>query len=113
MDDPIFSNSKVVLSVYNDTPEAFQEDFKEKILIPGITEADVELLNDPTGINLAKLAIQNSDGIIMGSAQLCGELQEFMAGTKLPVLPFVDQTDSAYIKEYNQFYDKILGENAD
>ena len=31
---------------------------------------------------------------------------------KLPVLPYADQSDSEYIKEYNQFYDKILGEDA-
>ena len=51
-------------------------------------------------------------GIIYGSKELPAGIDEFIASSKLPVLPFVDQSDSEYIKEYNQFYDKILGEDA-
>ena len=113
-DDPIFTDCKVVLSLYDEiSQETFAEDMKSKMIVPGVKNKDLDILKPANGINLAKLAIQNSDGVIMGSSQLCGELQEFVAGSKLPVLPYIDQTDSAYIKEYNQFYDKILGENAD
>ena len=85
---------------------------KAKMVIPGVKSKDVDILKTANGINLAKLAIQNSDGIIIGSPQLCDEITEAVTASKLPVLPFVDQSDSAYIKEYNQFYDKILGEDA-
>ena len=113
-DDPIFTDCKVVLSLYDEiSQETFAEDMKNKMIVPGVKNKDLEILKPANGINLAKLAIQNSDGVILGSNQICSELQEFVAGSKLPVLPYIDQTDSAYIKEYNQFYDKILGENAD
>ena len=57
IDDPIFSNSKVVLSLYNDTPAVdFPAEFKEKVLFGGVTEKDVEVLGQPDGTNLAKLA---------------------------------------------------------
>ena len=56
-DDPIFSNSKVVLSLYDDTPSSdFPEDLKEKIVFGGVTEKDLDILSSPNGINLAKLA---------------------------------------------------------
>ena len=113
-DDPIFTDCKVVLSLYDEiSQETFAEDMKNKMIVPGVKNKDLEILKPANGINLAKLAIQNSDGVILGSNQICSELQEFVAGSKLPVLPYIDQTDSAYIKEYNQFYDKLLGENAD
>ncbi|MBR5183853.1 MAG: glycogen/starch synthase [Bacteroidales bacterium] len=113
-DDPIFTDCKVVLSLYDEiSQENFAEDMKGKMIVPGVKNKDLEILKPANGINLAKLAIQNSDGVILGSDQICSELQEFVAGSKLPVLPYINQTDSAYIKEYNQFYDKILGENAD
>ena len=113
-DDPIFTDCKVVLSLYDEiSQETFAEDMKNKMIVPGVKNKDLEILKPANGINLAKLAIQNSDGVILGSNQICSELQEFVAGSKLPVLPYINQTDSAYIKEYNQFYDKILGENAD
>ena len=109
VDDPIFSNSKVVLSVYNDTPEAFPEDFKEKILIPGITEQDVEILNDPTGINLAKLAAKYSDGIIYGSADIPEEIVTFCKDAGLPAVDYRAESfeDGSYIEDYNSFYDQL------
>ena len=53
VDDPIFSNSKVVLSVYDDTPAEFSEDLKERIKFSGVSDDDLKVLTEPTGINLA------------------------------------------------------------
>ena len=112
-DDPIFTDCKVVLSLYNEiADETFAEDMGSKVILPGVKNKDVEILKTANGINLAKLAIQNSDGIICGSPELPAEINEFAAASKLPVLPYTDLSDSEYIKEYNQFYDKILGEDA-
>lgn len=112
-DDPIFTDCKVVLSLYNEiADETFAEDMGSKVILPGIKNKDVEVLKTANGINLAKLAIQNADGIICGSPELPAEINEFTAASKLPVLPYTDLSDSEYIKEYNQFYDKILGEDA-
>ena len=112
-DDPIFTDCKVVLSLYDEiSQETFAEDMKAKMVLPGIKGKDLDIIKEANGINLAKLAVQNADGVIYGSATLPAELQEYVSASKLPVLPFVDQSDSAYIKEYNSFYDQILGEDA-
>lgn len=112
-DDPIFTDCKVVLSLYDEiAEETFAEDMGSKVILPGIKNKDLDILKPANGINLAKLAIQNSDGIIYGSNQVSPELDSFVAASKLPVLPYVDLSDSEYVKEYNQFYDKILGEDA-
>lgn len=112
-DDPIFTDCKVVLSLYNEiADETFAEDMGSKVLLPGVKGKDVEVLKTANGINLAKLAIQNADGIICGSPELPVEINEFTAASKLPVLPYTDLSNPEYIKEYNQFYDKILGEDA-
>jgi starch synthase len=110
IDDPIFSNSKVVLSLYNDTPaESFPEDTKEKMLFAGVTEDDLKLLNEPTGTNLAKLAASYSDGIILGSDKLPADLTEFCEKSGLPVLPYdaAAVQDGTYIDNYNSFYDSL------
>lgn len=113
-DDPIFTESKLVLSLYDEIENVeFSADMKAKTALPGIKAKDLELLKQPTGINLAKLAIQNSDGIIFGSNSMNEELVSYVDTFKLPSLPYVEiGADSDYIKEYNQFYDTILGENA-
>ena len=89
IDDPIFSNSKIVLSLYNDTPATdFPADIKEKILFGGISDKDVEILDEPSGINLAKLAASYSDGIIMGSENVNEDIVTFCKDSGLPILPF-------------------------
>ena len=110
IDDPIFSNSKVVTSIYDDTPVTdFPADFKDKILFGGVTEKDVELLTKPTGINLAKLAASYSDGLILGSENIPEDLKAFCQQSGLPVLPYVAEAvkDGSYIDSYNSFYDSI------
>ena len=109
-DDPIFSESKIVLSLYDDTPSAnFPDDFKERILFGGLDASDVDVLSEPTGINLAKLAASYSDGIILGSENIDETLTAFCQERGLPVLPFNDAAikDGSYIEDYNSFYDQL------
>ena len=110
IDDPIFSNSKVVLSLYEDTPATdFSADFKSKLLFGGITEKDVEILSEPSGINLAKLAASYSDGIILGAENIPAELTEFCKTAGLPMLPYSAEaiSNGSYIDDYNSFYDNL------
>ena len=110
IDDPIFANSKIVLSLYDDTPkESFPADFKEKVMMGNITEKDVELLNDPTGTNLAKLAASYSDGIILGSEGVDEELKAFCKESGLPILDYNADAiaDGSYIEDYNSFYNQL------
>ena len=110
IDDPIFSNSKVVLSLYNDTPAVdFPAEFKEKVLFGGVTEKDVEVLGQPDGTNLAKLAASWSDGIIVGSEGVDEKVLEFCKESGLPMLDFNAEAfeNGSYIEDYNSFYDNI------
>ena len=110
IDDPIFSNSKVVLSLYNDTPAVeFPADLKEKILFGGVTEKDVELLEQPTGTNLAKLAASWSDGIIVGSEGVDEEVLKYCREKGIPMLDFSADAleNGSYVEDYNSFYDNL------
>ena len=114
-DDPIFTDSKLILSLYDEADSfTFADDMRSKIILPGIKNKDLDILSPANGTNLAKLAVQNADGIIMGSQNINEELASFVKASKLPVLPYIgiNTSDSEYIKEYNQFYDKILGDDA-
>ncbi len=107
-DDPIFAESRVVLSLYDDIPqENFPADFRDRIMIPGLKREDVEILSDPSGINLALLAVRYSDGIILGGEGVPERLLESCAG--LPVLPYdrASVEDGSYIDVYNKFYDQL------
>ena len=114
-DDPIFTDSKIILSLYDEADSyKFAEDMRAKILLPGIKNKDLDVLSEANGTNLAKLAIQYSDGVIMASPKVNDELVSFIEASKLPVLPYceIETENSEYVKQYNQFYDTILENNA-
>lgn len=109
-DDPIFAGCKILLSLYDDTPtEMFADDFKEKALFGGINEEDVAVLENPTGVNLAKLAIEHSDGVIMASEDIDSELVKFCADKNIKTLQFNADSfeNESYIEDYNSFYDQF------
>lgn len=110
-DDPIFTNSKVVLSLYDDIPsEKLAADTGEAALFGNITAADIPwLMTEADGINLAKTAISYSDGVIMGSEGVPAELGDFCSELKLPVLPFdANALESGkYVEDYDNFYDSL------
>ncbi len=115
-DDPIFSNSKVVLSLNGEYLDVtFSPTMKSKILIHGVRSKDVEHIGVPNGINLAKLAIQYSDGIIQGTEEMNPELATYIKRLKLPVLEYIeiDHPESTYIQKYNNFYNQILQTDAE
>lgn len=110
-DDPIFSSCKIVLSLYDDTPQTpFASDFASKACLGAVTKADLALIDDkPTGINLAQMAAQYSDGIILGSENVAPELVSFCKSQGLPILSYNKQAfeEGSYSGEYCDFYDKL------
>ena len=109
-DDPIFSASKVVLSLFGDTPRSrFSSDFARKARFGGLCEEDLPLGAEPDGIKLAETAISYADGIILGSGDVDGHLVEFAKNKALPILPYdaASIADGSYIDRYNAFYDQI------
>ena len=68
------------------------------------------MLAEPTGINLAKLAIQYADGIVAGVPELDSRLAAFIKERKLMTMPYVkvDKDDNSYVPAYSEFYDNLL-----
>ena len=113
--DPIFSDAKVVLSLYDEYADCmFNQDMKSKIPVSGIKAKDLEVIKSPDGINLAKLAIQYADAVILGSEDIRQELLDFTESRKIPTLPYlpIDHPEGTYIRMYNNFYDKLLEQDA-
>ncbi|MBO4536179.1 MAG: glycogen/starch synthase [Bacteroidales bacterium] len=110
-EDPIFTETKVVLSLYDDQPDdRLSDDLIDKMRFENLSREDVDNLAEPTGINLAKLAIRYADGIIAGVPEIDPQLTAYAAEQHLPVLPYVpiNKDDMAFVRAYNQFYDDLL-----
>jgi starch synthase len=104
--NPLFRNSKVVYSVYNDDFKiTLNAKFSEKLLLEGIEKDDVSVIIDPTFVNVSKLGINFSDGIIKGTKKINSEVEKYIHSTDKLYLDY--QPKELYIDTYNEFYDKV------
>ncbi len=108
-DDPLFMNSLIVSSIYdNEFSGSMDKRLKDKLSWDKLDPADVEIITKPNHINLTKLAINYSDGIILGSEKVNSELLDYASKSGSPILEH--QADDKYVDAYSEFYDKILSE---
>jgi starch synthase len=106
-DDPLFVNSKVVYSVYNDDfKKPLDATFRTKLKMNNITNDDTELVDDPSYVNLSKMAIQYSDAVTQGSPKINSEITEFIQSSEKLFLDY--QPEHTYIDACNDLYDKVL-----
>lgn len=106
-DDPCFSNTKVVYSIYdNGFDSALGGDLGKKIQQDGATEDDLKIIADPDWLSLNKLAVHFSDAVIQGSNQIDSTISTYIEQSGKAFLSY--QSPDKYIDAYNDFYDTIL-----
>ena len=75
-DNPLFANAKIIYSVYNDQFNSpLNSNMAGKIAEDGININEISVINEPTFVNLSKLAIDYSDATIKGSELIDSELE--------------------------------------
>jgi len=113
-DNPLFAETKIVYSVYDDefsTP--LNKDFAKKMLHEGIEKTDLEYYKNPTFVNVSKAAIDLADGSIKGSAKINSDVEKYIKKSGKPFLDFVSGENNEYIDAYSDFYDAVLEEVAE
>ena len=106
--EPLFENSKIVTSVYNQGFNGtLNAEVSNKIKFDAIDEQALTHLDNPTFENIMKTAINNSDAVIIGSEDISKELETYIEGLDKPVLAFQQMEDME--REYLEFYQtKVL-----
>lgn len=102
-DEPLFSDSKIITSVYNQSFNgSLNKEMINKIKFDNIDDASIEILKNPTYNNIMKVAIDYSDGLIIGSKEIPDELKNHLDNCKKPVLEFQDK--DTFAEAYTNFY---------
>lgn len=107
-EDPMFKNTKVVYSVYeNCFSETLHKDLKTKSLMPEMSATDTALLKDSTCTSLHINAINYSDAIIKADENLDSAVIKFLS----------KQSDKNIVEKFNhddidfdtfvQFYEEV------
>ncbi|MDX1652321.1 MAG: glycogen/starch synthase [Brumimicrobium sp.] len=109
--DPHFSDTKVVYSVYDNAYEKnWDERFREKLKFEGFDQEIIGSIKNGDFTSLNKAAIKYSDGIIMGSEVLKDELKK--AFDKADGLKLEYESEEVQPKVVSEFFDKVIEEEA-
>lgn len=107
--EPLFENSKIITSVYNQGFEGtLDEKVTEKMGFDNIAEDKIADLKTPNYVNVMKVALDNSDAAIINSEEIPQALKDYLEKLDKPVLPY--QTSETIEDAYLDFYqNKVLG----
>jgi starch synthase len=97
----------LIYSVYNDDfKNTLNAKFSQKLHLEGIGKDDVNVISDPTFVNVSKLGINFSDAVIKGTKKINPEVEKYIHTTNKLYLEY--QPKETYIDAYNEFYDKVF-----
>jgi len=106
-DNPLFSDTKVIYSIYNDQfSEPLDAALPEKMKHKDIPEHLLKTFENPTYVSISKAAIDYSDGVIIGDQHIHPEVDQYARQSNKSLLDF--QPAENYVDAYNAFYDEIL-----
>ena len=107
--EPLFENSKIVTSVYNQGFDGtLDEKVTDKMSFDGLADDTIAGLKSPDYVNVMKVALDNSDAVIINSEEIPAALKEHLETLEKPVLPY--QNSETMEEAYLDFYqNKVLG----
>lgn len=107
-DNPLFADTKIVYSVYGDEfPGTLDKEFASKVPIEGISAKDLKhIASEPSFVNLTKMAIDNSDGVIFATENPNPDIQKYVKKVGKPALSY--KTPEEYMDAYSEFYSAVL-----
>lgn len=105
--DPLFMESKLVLTLYDDDfGESLASNMAKKMKADGGTQKDWRFYKEPTYLNIMKAAINYSNGVVLASDKVNPELIEYAQEQKKDIVPFVAESEGLYA-DINKYYERI------
>ena len=107
--DPHFSDTKVVYSVYDNAfNKNWDGSFEDKLKFEGFNDNIISSLKSGDFVSLNKTAMQYSDGIIVGNEGINKELTKVYEDCDCHKMEY--QIDETQPKAVSEFFDKIIEE---
>ena len=101
--EPLFENSKIVTSVYNQGFEGtLDTKVTDKMSFDGLSDETIAELKTPDYVNVMKVALENSDAAIVNSEEIPAALKDYLETIEKPVLPYqnAETMEEAYLDFY-------------
>jgi len=106
-DDPVFANTRVVYSVYDEGfTEVMNKNLAVKLEADESFQEQLEVLKEPTFDNLNQFAIDLADGVVVGSEKINAASQKAVKGAQRKTLDY--HSMETFADAYSDFYDELL-----
>jgi starch synthase len=105
IDNPLFTNSKVVYSVYNDTFDKTFTSLAPKLKLSGIPHKDATAYKKATFESMVKSAINYSDAVVISHKDVSEKIRSYIARSKKP---FFEHREEQYGDDYLTLYNSII-----
>lgn len=110
LNDPHFSNAKVIYSVYDvQNRNKFSKNFKEKLAFDEIPVDDLNIEGNMDVKSLHKIGLEWCDAIGVFSSDAEDHFKSYLSETEKPFLQFHNEEQT--IEEHQDFYEKVLSES--
>lgn len=108
-EDPMFKNTKVVFTLYNNDFESpLSENFLQKTNIENIASASSTGFSENSYEGVCKGAIEMADIATKGSAEINSSLEAFMESTQEDKFYFDSDDRDGFVEGYHKLYTTIL-----
>ena len=108
-DDPLFSDAKIVVSLYEDKfTNPLDSTLYEKLNNEGVEDANSENLGVASYENLMRFVIENVDGVVVGSEQADKALVEYAREKGKKVLDYQSPEEENFYDNYDRFYEELF-----
>ncbi len=106
-DNPMFSDTRIIYSLYNDAfPGQLSQGMAKKMKTKALNKDLLDKYSEPSYQSISRVAMDYSDGIILGDEKVDPELEKYARESGKPLLDY--QNRDEYIDAYNRFYDEVL-----
>ena len=110
--EPLFQNSKVVYSIYdNALDKSFTDKFVAKASINNLNEDDLKAYQNGSGVTLHKGAISYADALVIGSEKVGESVSKALSGIDKPVMGYL--SDGENLDAYLEFYNSLTTEEVE
>lgn len=106
-DNPLFQDTRIVTSLYNDHFEgSLDPNFAKKLVGTGIDEKFIGGLENPDYLSVVQKAAEFSDAIVVGHDDVLPKVKEALRLFPRPL--FYHPITENYVDEYDRFYDDLM-----
>jgi starch synthase len=108
-DDPMFSDAKIVVSLYEDKFSApLDATLAEKLANEGVPAECLADLGTPSYENLMRFVIDNVDGVVAGSESADKALLDYARENGKQVLDYQSPENEDFYDNYDRFYEGLF-----